>query len=229
MFPFYMGINETKYAWMDEGWATLGEWLISPMIDSTIVDDYGVEPYAHTAGTENDLPVRTPSTELSRGYFTNSYPKPAMGYLYVKDYLGDALFTKALHHYITQWQGKHPMPNDFFYSMNEGSGKNLNWFWQKWFFDDGVPDLAIRSVKKYRRNKMDIVVTSKGAKPLPVDLIIYYNDNTTGKVHRNISVWEKGNTSITLTITAFKPVAKLVLSDPHTPDSNPRDNAWEAK
>ena len=30
MFPFYMGINETKYAWMDEGWATIGEWIISP-------------------------------------------------------------------------------------------------------------------------------------------------------------------------------------------------------
>ena len=33
MFPFYLGTNETKYAWMDEGWATIGEWLISPLID----------------------------------------------------------------------------------------------------------------------------------------------------------------------------------------------------
>jgi len=44
MFPFYMGINETKYAWMDEGWATIGEWLISPLIDSSIADDYGIMP-----------------------------------------------------------------------------------------------------------------------------------------------------------------------------------------
>ena len=44
MFPFYMGINETKYAWMDEGWATIGEWLISAYIDSTIADTYGVLP-----------------------------------------------------------------------------------------------------------------------------------------------------------------------------------------
>ena len=58
-----------------------------------------------------------------------------MGYLYVKDMLGDVLFTRALHHYIEQWHGKHPMPNDFFYCMNEGSGRNLNWFWKKWFFD----------------------------------------------------------------------------------------------
>ena len=38
MFPFYMGINETKYGWMDEGWATIGEWVISPMIDPKITD-----------------------------------------------------------------------------------------------------------------------------------------------------------------------------------------------
>ena len=36
MFPFYMGVNETKYAWMDEGWATLGEWLISPIRDGSL-------------------------------------------------------------------------------------------------------------------------------------------------------------------------------------------------
>lgn len=228
MFPFYMGINETKYAWMDEGWATIGEWIISPLIDSSIVDEYGVLPYAMTAGNEADLPITTPSTELARGYFTNSYPKPAMGYLYVKDYLGDELFTKALHHYIRQWQGKHPVPNDFFYSMNEGAGKNLNWFWKKWFFDDGMPDLAISSVKQKGR-ELTVVITAKGAKPVPVDLIVYYTDGATEKIHRNIGIWEKGNTSIQLSFTAVKPVSKLVLSDPHTPDSNPKDNVHEMK
>jgi hypothetical protein len=50
MFPFYLGINETKYAWMDEGWATIGEWLISPLIDSTIADEYGMYSYNADAG-----------------------------------------------------------------------------------------------------------------------------------------------------------------------------------
>ena len=45
MFPFYMGINETKYAWMDEGWGYhWPEWIISPLIDSNLVDEYGVAP-----------------------------------------------------------------------------------------------------------------------------------------------------------------------------------------
>jgi hypothetical protein len=228
LFPFYMGTNETKYAWMDEGWATIAEWLISPMIDSTIVDEYGVAPYAGSAGYETDLPIRTLSTELNRGYFTNSYPKPAMGYLYIKDYLGDVLFTKALHHYMRQWNGKHPMPNDFFYCMNEGSGKNLNWFWKKWFFEDGIPDLAISSVKK-AGTKYTVVVASKGNKPVPVDLTIHYTDGTTQKIHRTIGIWEKGAAGTTITFTATKMVSRIIQGHPHTPDSNPKDNVYEVK
>ncbi len=227
MFPFYMGINETKYAWMDEGWATIGEWLISPMIDSSIVDEYGVLPYASSAGRETDLPIITLTTELNRGGFTNSYPKPAMGYLYVKDMLGDSLFTKALHHYISQWHGKHPMPNDFFYSMNEGAGKNMNWFWKKWFFEDGIPDLAIGKVSK-KGKAYTVIVDAKGSKPVPVDLIVTYTDGSTTKLHRSVAVWENSR-SVSLTFDGTKTVSKIELKAPHTPDSNPRDNIYIEK
>ncbi|HEY0176630.1 MAG TPA: peptidase, partial [Pedobacter sp.] len=64
MFPFYMGINETKYGWMDEGWATIGEWLISPMIDPSMVDEYGIEATAASSGTKNDTPVMTLTPNL---------------------------------------------------------------------------------------------------------------------------------------------------------------------
>ncbi len=105
LFPFYMGINETKYAWMDEGWATLGEWLLSPMIDSSITDDYGVAAYEHAAGTEDELPNAVPSTQLTcDAYFLDLYPKPALGYLYVKDRLGDKCLPK--HCIITSFNGR---------------------------------------------------------------------------------------------------------------------------
>jgi hypothetical protein len=110
IFPFYMGINETKYGWMDEGWATIAEWLLSMIIDSTIEpDDYGMDDYNYTANYDFDLPITTLSSQQNNdSYFLNSYVKPALGYLYVKDMLGDELFKKALHYYIQQWHGKHP-------------------------------------------------------------------------------------------------------------------------
>ena len=228
MFPFYMGINETKYGWMDEGWATIGEWLISPMIDSSIVDTYGVGPYERSAGTESDMPVVTLTTqEFGQNLFTNSYPKPAMGYLYVKDMLGDDLFFKGLHHYINTWNGKHPMPYDFFYSMNKGTGVDLNWFWKRWFFDDGVPDLAISKVNDGKKKKT-IIVESKGEKPVPVDLTVIFSDRSTQKIHRPVSVWEKGNRMVEIKFKSGKKISEVRLSSAHVPDVNKKDNFFKA-
>ncbi|KAA9339376.1 M1 family metallopeptidase [Hymenobacter busanensis] len=226
MFPFYLGTNETKYGWMDEGWATIGEWLISSIIDPKLDDNYGVAPYAQLAATEIDVPITTLSTQQTdRAFFLNSYPKPAFGYLYVKDLLGDELFTKALHHYISTWQGKHPMPFDFFNSMNAGAGHNLNWFWQRWFFDDGYPDLAIQSVTKDGAG-YSVVVQAKGSKPVPVDLTITYADNTTEKIHRSVGVWESGATAVTVPVATAKALKQVKLGSTLVPDSYPQDNVW---
>jgi hypothetical protein len=229
MFPFYMGINETKYGWMDEGWATIGEWLLSPIIDTTIEpDDYGMEAYDNSADYDFDVPITTLSTQQNdASYFLNSYPKPGMGYLYVKDMLGDKLFTTALHYYIQQWHGKHPMPLDFFNCMNVGSGKNLNWFWKKWFYDNGYPDLAITNVKQ-NGTQVTVTVGMKGSKPVPVDVTVYYKNGSTQKLHQSIGVWENSVTTA-LNFTATQSIKKIVLGDVHDADSNPHNDEWKMK
>ncbi|WP_160717227.1 M1 family metallopeptidase [Chitinophaga solisilvae] len=223
MFPFYMGTNETQYAWMDEGWATIGEWIISPMIDSTIIDDYGMQPYNLMAGRGQDLPVVTPSNQLTDAYMVNSYPKPALGYLYVKDMLGDSLFLKALHYYIAQWHGKHPQPYDFFNCMNTGSGRNLNWFWKSWFFDNGYPDLGIKAVTE-KGQQRDIEIISKGTKPVPVDVRVEFTDGTERMLHQSIACWEKGNKTTTLSFTSPKKIRKVTLGSTWVADVNKNDN-----
>jgi len=228
MFPFYMGINETKYAWMDEGWATIGEWLISPIIDSSLVDEYGVAAVEKTAGSEIDLPITTLSTEISKSYFINSYPKPAMGYLFVKDMLGDETFDRGLHYYIQQWHGKHPMPLDFFNCMNIGSGKNLNWLWKKWFYDEGIPDLSISNVLQ-SGNQKQIIVESVGNRPVPVDLTISFADGSTKKIHQSVAVWEKGNKTVTVKFTGAKKISKIDLGSIHSPDADKKNNTWQSK
>jgi Peptidase family M1 domain len=226
LFPFYMGTNETKYAWMDEGWATIGEWIISPLIDSAIVDGYGVEPYANGAGKEEDLPIMTLSTqETDNDYYLNSYPKPAMGYLYLRDMLGDSLFLRGIHKYMEDWHGKHPIPLDFFGSVNAGTGLNLNWFWKKWFYDNGYPDLAITDLR-HKGNGWTVIVTNKGGKPVPIDLTIEYTDGSKEKVHRSVAVWEH-ETQVSLPLDGTKPVRKIRLGSTYIPDSHPADNEFE--
>jgi hypothetical protein len=229
MFPFYMGINETKYGWMDEGWATIGEWLVSPEIDPSIVDPYGVSAVEQSAGHEVDVPVMTLTPMLTgAASFTDSYPKPGLGYLYVKDMLGDELFIKALHYYIAQWHGKHPMPYDFFNCINTGSGINLNWFWKAWFFDNGVTDLAIGKVTNTGL-KYSVNIIKVGSKPIPVNLTVYYTDGTTELVHKSIAVWAAGNKTTSAIFTAKKAVKKLVLGTTYDPDSHKKDNVWASK
>lgn len=226
MFPFFMGTNETKYAWMDEGWASIGEWIISPMIDSTIVDEYGVAAYANGAGKESDLPIITLSTQESGSdYFLNAYAKPAFGYLYARDLLGDSLFLKGLHRYIREWHGKHPGPLDFFGSMNAGAGRNLNWFWKRWFYDDGYPDLGIKAVL-HKGPGQAILIVNNGGKPVPVDLTIWFKDGSARKLHRSAGVWEKGNTEVGIPIETGKAIEKIRLGGTYDPDSVPADNVW---
>ena len=230
MFPFYMGINETKYGWMDEGWATIGEWIISPLIDPTIPpDEYGMKPYEASAGKEEDVPIMTLTTQLSGAAgFTNSYPKPALGYLYVKDMLGDSLFFKGLHNYIATWNGKHPMPYDFFNCMNAGSGVNMNWFWQRWFFDDGIPDMAIAKVIT-KGKKKDITIEAKGTKPVPIDLTVEYTEGSSEKIHRTVDAWKNGNKTVIITLQNAKTVKKITLGSTYAADSNKVDNVWNMK
>ena len=230
MFPFYMGNNETKYGWMDEGWATIGEWLLSHKIDSTINDEYGVARTEMNAGNEVDMPIMSLSSQLSGNstpFFLNAYPKPAYGYLFAKDALGDEVFLKGLHFYIQQWNGKHPLPLDFFNCMNTGSGKNLNWFWKKWFYEDGYADLTISKVSNASSAKQ-IVVESKGNKPIPVDAAVTFADGTKQKFHRSILVWEKSNKT-TISFSSPKKIVKVELGSLYTPDSIKENNVWEKK
>ena len=227
MFPFYMGINETKYAFMDEGRATIGEWLISPIIDTTILDPYGVDAVNTSAGTEQDAPIMTLTPGLTGiAKFTDNYPKPGLGYLYLKDLLGDELFTKALHNYISLWHGKHPMPYEFFNCINTGAGMNLNWFWKSWFFDTGIPNLAISKVAHVKQ-KYTVTITSIGNKPVPVHLNVYYTDGSKQLVNQTMACWAKGNKTTTVTFTAKKPVKQLVLGTFYYADTDKTDNVWK--
>ena len=229
MFPFYMGINETKYAWMDEGWATIGEWVISSVIDPKITDLYAINNYETNAGKEEDPPIITLSTYLDGiAYLTNSYPKPALGYLYIRDMLGDELFTKALHSYIAQWHGKHPMPYDFFNCINAGSGVDLNWFWKSWFFDQGVPDQAISKVTILKK-EYSVLITNVGTKPVPIDIMVFYDDGSTQLLHQSIACWKNGDKTFTFNFTAKRQVENMVLGTGYDADVNKADNVWVAK
>lgn len=230
-FPFYMGINETRYAFMDEGWATTFEYLIG-------IEEFGkqradqfykifrVSRYIHDPSTEEDQPIITMSSQLAgMGYGSNSYGKASLSYLALKDLLGDSLFKKALHYYMDQWHGKHPIPWDYFYAMNTGSGKNLNWFFQNWFFSNHYIDLKIDKVS-VNGDDYTITVRNTGGFAIPFDIKLEYEDGKTDVMHQTPAVWEKNEREKIFKITSKRKINVITLDGNIFMDYSPEDNVW---
>ncbi len=230
-FPFYMGINETQYAWMDEGWATIGESVISPLMNEP--EDEGIfskTRYEQISGTDKDVPLIT-NTKLysDAAYFSNSYGKGGLCYYVLQDMLGDALYFKSLHQYMNDWHGKHPVPYDFFYSFNNASGKNLNWFWNKWFFEWVYPDLSINKVEKSGTGSK-ITIENKGGLPLPVYLTITFSSGKKSIIKSTAEVWKDGKTFISFqTKASFAQISTIELGNEFIPDKFKKDNSWSKK
>ncbi|SHK05153.1 M1 family metallopeptidase [Epilithonimonas mollis] len=228
-FPFYMGINETRYAFMDEGWATMLEYLIGieengKEAADKFMKNFRVKRWINDASTEQDQPIITMSSQLSgAGYGNNAYVKPALSYLALKDYLGDELFKKALHIYMDNWHGKHPIPWDYFNSMNAGSGKNLNWFFNNWFYTNNYIDLKVGAVSQ-QNNQLVLMVENVGGFAIPFDVVLTCEDNSTEKIHFTPSVWEKDQKSVSLNIPVKKKVESVNLDGGIFMDYTPEDN-----
>jgi len=225
-FPFYMGINETRYAFMDEGWATTFEYLIGiaehgKEAADKFYKEFRVEQYINDKSTEEDQPIISMSTQVSGpGYGNNSYGKASLSYIALKDLLGDDLFKKSLHHYMDTWNGKHPIPWDYFNSMNTGSGKNLNWFFNNWFFTNNYIDLSVKGVAKNT-----ISIQNDGGFAIPFDVIVVYADNSTETLHQTPAVWEKNGKNISINVKAKKAIKKVTVDGGIFLDATPENNS----
>jgi hypothetical protein len=230
-FPFYMGINETRYPMMDEGWATTFENLIGAADlgkerASGFFEQFRVNRWISNPSSAEDLPIVTPSDALAASaYGDNAYGKPALGYLALKDMLGDAAFGKALHAFIDRWHGKHPIPWDFFNTVNDVTGQNLNWFWNSWYFSNNYIDLAVGGVEK-TGNGYTVVVNNIGGMPAPVDLEAHYADGTNEVIHETPAIWAADQKRATVTISTNKSLQSLALNGGIWMDADSTNNRW---
>jgi hypothetical protein len=232
-FPFYMGINETRYGYMDEGWATTFELFINKteIGEKAALEKYRrsrIAPYITDPSSSEDLPIITPTSELVGGYAHNAYGKASLSYLALKDLLGDETFRKALHFYMDTWHGKHPIPWDYFNCINTGSGQNLNWFFNNWFFTNGYIDLALQNIVG-STGDYSFSIKNIGGYDVPFDIMITYADGTKQTVHETPLVWKGGNTAITVHVKTFKIITSATLDGGIFMDADPSNNSWHSK
>ncbi|UFH53220.1 M1 family metallopeptidase [Spirosoma sp. KNUC1025] len=232
-FPFYMGINETRYGFMDEGWATALEHLIgqADLGKETAVrlfQQFRVTNWIKDPSAEQDLPIIIPANILSGAALgNNEYGKAALGYLALKELLGDAVFKKSLHEFMDRWHGKHPTPWDMFFSFNSASGKNLNWFWNNWFFSNNYIDLAIQSVSS-SATQCVVTLQNIGGYVAPVDVVVTFVDGTKETFHQTPSVWQTNQKQAVLKLPVKKKVLSVALEGGIFMDADESNNNWKS-
>lgn len=233
-FPFYMGINETRYGFMDEGWATTFEYLIGQNDlgkerAATFFKQFRVNNWANDPSPLEDLPIITPEDVLKGvAYGNNAYGKPALGYLAAKDLLGDAVFKQSLLAFMQRWHGKHPIPWDFFNTFDDVSGRNLDWFWQNWYFSNNYIDLAVAGVTRTATG-YSVAIDNIGGMDAPVDVVVRYADGTSDTIHETPAIWQANQQRATVTVPTRSNIQSLELNGGIWVDADSTNNRWVAR
>jgi len=226
-FPFYVGTNEKKYAFMDEGWAVMLPFKYMEKlagINSRLISTVG--NYEYLAGTDDDIPMMIPSLSLQYNSYRNSaYDKSSIAYEILRNMIGDELFLQALQEYINRWKGKHPTPYDFFFTFNDVARKNLTWFWQAWFFESGYPDLAVDKVI-IDDDKAEVIIRKVGNIPTPVNLKVVYENEISEEYYFSADVWKNGNDIFSTEIELTDILKEIQLGGLTIPDSNRENNQF---
>jgi len=219
-FPFFMGTNEVKYAHMDEGWAVMLPFKFQKELGKYNPITRVLTGWEARAGREFEVPPMVPSIQLhGQTYRMTAYNRPAMAYMTLQDLMGEDKFREAIRYYVSLWNGKHPMPFDFFNTMSSFYGEDLSWFFKPWFFNWDYPDLKLK-----HEGGTDYTIENLGRLPVPIR--IYEARGTDKKLvyYKSASIWKDGKTTLKINLPAFEDNAWYQLGDENTPDVNRMDN-----
>jgi hypothetical protein len=154
-FPMIVNSDERQWTWMDEGLNSFLDGVAGREWDPTI--PWGVEPrdVVSYMKSSNQVPIMTQSDSVLR-LGPNAYTKPAAALNILREtILGRELFDFAFKEYAQRWKYKRPTPSDFFRTMEEASGVDLDWFWRGWFYSTDHVDISLDKISKLRVDTKD--------------------------------------------------------------------------
>ena len=151
-FPMIVNSDERQWGWMDEGLNTFAQLLAEQDFEPGFPSGgYPKNVVDYMDGDQAKIaPIMTQHDNVFKSG-PNAYSKPAAGlYILREVVLGHDLFDKAFKTYAERWMFKHPTPADFFRTMEDASGTDLDWFWRGWFYTTDYNDIGVKDIKKYK-------------------------------------------------------------------------------
>ena len=168
-FPMLVGSNERVHMWQDEGFNTFintfsearryperGDQMSRAAGERSLVERY--------MGRGFDEPVIVEPDRVNPGLLgVAEYVKPSVGLqLLRQEILGEKVFDDGFREYTRCWAFKHPTPYDFFRTIEDTSGRRLDWFWRGWFLENARYDQAIDTVVVRAAGDTTVVGVSYG-------------------------------------------------------------------
>ncbi|HEX5005528.1 MAG TPA: M1 family metallopeptidase, partial [Hyphomonadaceae bacterium] len=159
-FPMIVNSDERQWTWMDEGLNSFLEAQAEHLWEDTFpVGSPGfpnvLDAITSYMTSENQVPVMTNSESIPQ-FGPNAYTKPTAALTVLREtVMGRELFDFAFRQYAERWMFKRPTPADFFRTMEDASGVDLDWFWRGWFYTTDHVDVALTGVREYRLSTKD--------------------------------------------------------------------------
>ncbi len=155
-FPMIVNSDERQWTWMDEGLNTFLQFVAEQAWEENYPSRRGdAANITNYMKSNNQVPIMTNSESILQ-FGNNAYGKPATALNILREtIMGRELFDFAFQEYAQRWKFKRPTPADFFRTMEDASGIDLDWFWRGWFYTTDHVDIALGNIHLYRPNSQN--------------------------------------------------------------------------
>jgi hypothetical protein len=234
-FPMIVGSNEREFAWMDEGFNTFINQLSTKNFnDGKYYSPLNPRIMTKWMSSPKSESIMTPPDQVQPGNLGYvAYYKPAIGLKMLREsIIGPELFDEAFKEYLDRWAYKHPQPEDFFNTIENVSGRELDWFWRGWFKKTWTMDQAVDSVSYVEDDPSKgalISISNKDKLVMPVTMEVTQENGKSEILELPVQVWHRGN-SWTMDYDSDSRIKRIEI-DPRKefPDVNTGNNVWESE
>ena len=258
-FPMIVNSDERQWTWMDEGLNSYVEMLAELEYDKDfpVTRGYPKNIVGYMSGDQSQIaPIMSKGDHVYE-FGNNAYGKPATALWILREtIMGKELFDHAFRTYSQRWMFKHPTPADFFRTMEDASGIDLDWFWRGWFYSTDVTDIGIENIRKFyavdgedksvnfiedtteglkinksktARSKYfyEIAFNKPGGLVMPIIVAYTYDDGTTEKKTYPAQIWRYNDNQVTKVVHSEKQIIKIVIDpDLETADVDLSNNSF---
>jgi aminopeptidase N len=219
--------DERRYSWMDEGHTTFHTAeAYSDFFPGS--DPHGLyrRQYLALAGTDVEVEMMRWSAYVPiPAFVVANYRKPSTVLVALRGLVGEETFM-AHREFIRRWAYRIPYPWDFFRTVEDVSGQDLEWFWRTWYFETWVLDQAVAAVEPTAEGTR-VVIQDRGRVPMPVRLTVTRDDGGIERLEIPVDVWLTGARTTEVLVPPGAAVTRVEIDGARAfPDADRANNVW---